>query len=149
MKRKIIQTADAPAAIGPYQQAIQMGNLLFSSGQIALDPKTGEFLAGEIEQETERTLKSIEAILTAAGLTLENVVKEIQDYIYKLAVRMLWHPEDAKNATQEILIRMVTHLGSFENKSQFKTWVYRIASNSLINYKKKFFKTSYSNYFLG
>jgi len=75
MERKIIQTEEAPAAIGPYQQAIQMGNFLFSSGQIALDPKTGKFLAGEIEQETERTLKSIEAILTAAGLTLEHVVK--------------------------------------------------------------------------
>jgi len=75
MERKIIQTDEAPAAIGPYQQAIQMGNFLFSSGQIALDPKTGKFLAGEIEQETERTLKSIEAILTAAGLTLEHVVK--------------------------------------------------------------------------
>lgn len=75
MEKQAIHTDDAPAAIGPYQQAIRAGQFVFTSGQIALDPKTGEFLAGEIEQETERTLKNIEAILKAAGLTLADVVK--------------------------------------------------------------------------
>ncbi len=75
MDKKGIHTDDAPAAIGPYQQAIRTGNLLFTSGQIALDPKTGDFLSGEIEEETERTLQNIGAILKADGLDFENVVK--------------------------------------------------------------------------
>jgi 2-iminobutanoate/2-iminopropanoate deaminase len=76
MKPQSIHTDNAPAAIGPYSQAIRAGNLLFTSGQIALDPKTGEFLGGgDIEEETERVLKSLEAILVAGGVTLQDVVK--------------------------------------------------------------------------
>jgi len=61
----------------------------------------------------------------------------IQDFVYDLAVKMLWHPDHAKDATQDILIRILTHLSSFKQKSSFKTWVYRLAANSLINYKLK------------
>ncbi len=75
MTKKGIHTANAPAAIGPYQQGIRLGDWVFTSGQIALDPATGNFLAGEIEQETELTLKNIEAILQAAGLSMDHVVK--------------------------------------------------------------------------
>ncbi len=75
MKKKGIQTDNAPAAVGHYQQGIRLGDLVFTSGQIALDPATGDFMAGEIEQETELTLKNIEAILQAEGLTLDHVVK--------------------------------------------------------------------------
>jgi DNA repair protein RecO len=75
MTKQTINTDQAPAAIGPYAQAVQTGEFLFTSGQIALDPATGGFLAGEIEMETEQTLKNLAAILEAAGLTLENVVK--------------------------------------------------------------------------
>lgn len=75
MKRNAIKTDKAPAAIGPYEQGVQAGDFLFTSGQIALDPATGQFLQGEIEAETERVLKNIEAILHAAGMTLNNVVK--------------------------------------------------------------------------
>lgn len=75
MKRNAIKTDKAPAAIGPYEQGVQAGDFLFTSGQIALDPTTGQFLQGEIEAETERVLKNIEAILHAAGMTLNNVVK--------------------------------------------------------------------------
>jgi len=75
MKKSGIQTAEAPAAIGPYQQAIRAGEFVFTSGQIALEPKTGAMLSGEIEAETERTLQNIQAILKAAGLGLEHVVK--------------------------------------------------------------------------
>ena len=75
MTKRIIQTEQAPAAIGPYSQAISIGDLLFTSGQIALDPESGIFLSGEIEEETEQTLKNISAILRAGGLSLENVVK--------------------------------------------------------------------------
>ncbi len=75
MKKRIIQTDQAPAAIGPYSQAIRVGDFLYTSGQIALDPQSGEFLSGEIEQETERTIENISAILIADGLSLENVIK--------------------------------------------------------------------------
>ncbi len=75
MKKRIIQTDQAPAAIGPYSQAIRVGDFLYTSGQIALDPQSGEFLSGEIEQETERTIENISAILIAGGLSLENVIK--------------------------------------------------------------------------
>jgi len=75
MIKRIIQTEQAPAAIGPYSQAIRIGDFLYTSGQIALDPESGIFLSGEIEEETEQTLKNISAILQADGLNLENVVK--------------------------------------------------------------------------
>ncbi len=75
MKKRVIQTDQAPAAIGPYSQAVRVDNFLYTSGQIALDPQSGEFLSGEIEQETERTIENISAILTADGLSLDNVIK--------------------------------------------------------------------------
>jgi len=75
MPKKVIKTDQAPAAIGPYEQGIEVGGFLFTSGQIALDPATGNFLEGNIEEETELVIKHIEAILTAAGLTLADVVK--------------------------------------------------------------------------
>ena len=75
MNKRIIQTELAPAAIGPYSQAIRIGDFLYTSGQIALDPKSGKFLSGEIKEETEQTLKNISAILQADGLELENVIK--------------------------------------------------------------------------
>lgn len=75
MQKKIIKTDRAPAAIGPYEQGIEVGGFLFTSGQIALDPATGIFLEGSIEEETELVIKNLEAILTKAGLTLKDVVK--------------------------------------------------------------------------
>ena len=75
MNKQIIQTENAPAAIGPYSQAVKTGNLLFVSGQIPLDPATGNLVTGGIEIETNRAMKNIEAILEAAGLKFENVVK--------------------------------------------------------------------------
>ena len=75
MSKHIIQTELAPAAIGPYSQAIRIGDFLYTSGQIALEPKSGKFLSGEIKEETEQTLKNISAILQADGLELENVIK--------------------------------------------------------------------------
>ncbi|MBT3513866.1 MAG: RidA family protein [Nitrospina sp.] len=75
MKKHIIQTDNAPAAIGPYSQAIRIGDFLYTSGQIALDPRSGKFLPGEIEDETDQTLKNISSILQADGLNLENVIK--------------------------------------------------------------------------
>jgi len=75
MEKRSVNTENAPAAIGPYEQAIRVGNFLFTSGQIAMNPATGEMISGEIEEETEQTLKNLEAILSADGLSLNNVVK--------------------------------------------------------------------------
>jgi 2-iminobutanoate/2-iminopropanoate deaminase len=75
MKKKVIQTERAPKAIGPYSQAIQAGNLLFISGQIPIDPATGELLKGEIRQQTARVLDNIKGILESQGLGTEDVVK--------------------------------------------------------------------------
>jgi 2-iminobutanoate/2-iminopropanoate deaminase len=72
--RQAISTPDAPAAIGPYSQAIKAGNLLFLSGQIPLDPKTGNLVEGGIEPQTRQVFANIEAILKAAGATFGNVV---------------------------------------------------------------------------
>lgn len=70
-----IVTSSAPKAIGPYSQAIRAANFLFLSGQIPLDPATGELVSGSIEAETHRVLKNLGAVLEAAGCTLGNVVK--------------------------------------------------------------------------
>ena len=73
--REQIQTKNAPAAIGPYSQAIKAGGLVFVSGQIPIDPETGEFVAGGITEQTERVLKNLRAVLEAAGSGLDKVVK--------------------------------------------------------------------------
>ena len=73
--KKLISTDKAPAAIGPYSQAIQFSGLLFISGQIAIDPKTGEFAEGGIEAQTEQVLENLKAIIEEAGMTLKNVLK--------------------------------------------------------------------------
>ena len=67
---------------------------------------------------------------------LERVVRAIQDDVYGIALRFLWHPEDAEDATQEILVRVVTRLAGFRGESAFRTWVYRIASNTLLNLRR-------------
>ena len=72
---KIILTESAPAPIGPYSQAILAENTLYCSGQIALDAKTGEFLNGTIEEQTEKCCENVKEVLKAAGFGLENVVK--------------------------------------------------------------------------
>lgn len=73
--REVIASAGAPAAIGPYSQAIRAGGLVFVSGQIPLDPETGQVVAGGIAAQTERALESLRAILAASGSGLERVVK--------------------------------------------------------------------------
>ena len=70
-----IQTETAPAAIGPYSQAIRANGLVFCSGQIPIDPATGKFVAGGIAEQTEQVLKNLSAVLEAAGSSLERVVK--------------------------------------------------------------------------
>ena len=73
--KKIIQTNDAPAPIGPYNQAVQVGNILYTSGQVALNPATGTLQMDSIETETEQVMQNLKAVLTAANTNFENVVK--------------------------------------------------------------------------
>ena len=73
--RQRIQTENAPAAIGPYSQAIKAGGFVFVSGQIAIDPQTGQFVAGGVAEQTEQVLKNLSAVLEAAGSSLDQVVK--------------------------------------------------------------------------
>lgn len=75
MSNKIIETKSAPAPIGPYSQAVQNGNLLFVSGQIALIPETGALENRTVQEETVRVMENLKAILTEAGTDFENVVK--------------------------------------------------------------------------
>jgi 2-iminobutanoate/2-iminopropanoate deaminase len=75
MPREQIATSSAPAAIGPYSQAIASGNLVFASGQIALDPANGQLAQGDVREQTRRVLENLKAVLSAAGSSLEQVVK--------------------------------------------------------------------------
>ena len=72
---KVISTKKAPAAIGPYSQAIRIGNLVYTSGQIPIDPATGVFVEGGIKEQTRQSLTNVKAILEEAGLSMSNVVK--------------------------------------------------------------------------
>ena len=73
--KEIIQTEHAPNAIGPYSQAVKANGLVFASGQIAIDPHTGQFVAGGIAEQTEQVLKNLGAVLEAAGSGLDRIVK--------------------------------------------------------------------------
>ena len=73
--KQVISTPQAPAAIGPYSQAIRVGNLVFTSGQIPIDPATGSFVEGGIKEQTRQSLTNVRAILGETGLTMSNVVK--------------------------------------------------------------------------
>lgn len=73
--KEIVSTDNAPSAIGPYSQAIKAGNLVFVSGQIPIDPQTGDFVPGGVVEQSEQVLKNLSAVLEAAGSGLNNVVK--------------------------------------------------------------------------
>jgi len=75
MTRTIISTKDAPAAVGPYSQGVRAGNFVYTAGQIALDPATGQLVEGGIEAQTERVLHNLQAVLEAGGSSLDQVVK--------------------------------------------------------------------------
>lgn len=73
--KKIISTADAPAAIGPYSQAVRAGSTIYCAGQIPLDPKTGQIVSQDIAEQTRRVLDNVTAVLRSEGLTFDHVVK--------------------------------------------------------------------------
>ncbi|WP_374080077.1 RidA family protein [Bdellovibrio bacteriovorus] len=73
--KKIISTDNAPKAVGPYSQAVQMGDFLFCSGQISIDPKTNEVFTGDIRTQTEMVMRNIDAVLSASGMNFGNIIK--------------------------------------------------------------------------
>jgi RNA polymerase sigma factor (sigma-70 family) len=91
----------------------------------------------------DRSLEEL-ARLAAAGdsAALSRLVEEVQHPVYRLALRFLGHPEDAKDASQEILVRLITHLGSFEGRSQFMTWAYSVAVRQLVRTRKRHIESS-------
>jgi 2-iminobutanoate/2-iminopropanoate deaminase len=75
MDKEIISTDKAPAAVGPYSQAVRAGHFVYSAGQVAIDPALGKLIEGNVTEQTEQVLRNLTAVLAAAGATLENVVK--------------------------------------------------------------------------
>ena len=108
--KKIIATTNAPAAIGPYSQAIDCGSFLVTSGQVPFDPKTGEFVPGGIQEQTRQVLTNVKAILEAAGLTMDNVVKttvflqNMSDFAAMNAVYAEFFPEGACPARSAVQV---------------------------------------------
>ena len=106
--KEIISTPNAPAAIGPYSQAVRAGSLLFVSGQIPLDPASGQLVENTIQAQAARSLENLKAILTQAGGTLDNVVKTIvflkdmEDFVEMNRVYKTYFPENcpARSAVQ-------------------------------------------------
>ena len=106
--KEIISTSNAPSAIGPYSQAVKAGNLLFISGQVPLDPATGEVVEGDITVQTHRVLDNVKAILTEAGADFSNVVKttvflkDMNDFVPMNRVYAEYYPENcpARSAVQ-------------------------------------------------
>ncbi len=94
--KKNISTSNAPAAIGPYSQAIRVGDMLFVSGQLGIDSTTGDFVSGGVKEQTEQVFKNIRSILKEAGASLENVVKTtvfLSDMDYFAAVNEVYGKE--------------------------------------------------------
>jgi len=77
MSKTAVSTKDAPAAIGPYSQAVRVGEVVYTSGQVALDPATGAIVAGGIAEQTTRVLENLKAVLAAAGADMSHVVKTV------------------------------------------------------------------------
>lgn len=105
-RREAIRTDDAPAAAGPYSQAIRAGDLVFTAGQLGLDPRTGEFAADDVGAQAEQALRNLEAILAAAGSGLDRLVKvtvflaEIGDWpaVNEVYERLVPEPFPARSA---------------------------------------------------
>lgn len=90
-----------------------------------------------VSSKTQRLEAEVSLAKAGNKNALETVVRAVQQDVYGIALRFLWHPQDAEDATQEILIKVITNLGGFRGESSFKTWVYRVASNTLLTLKKK------------
>ena len=108
--KKIIHTQNAPAPIGPYNQAVLMGNMLFTSGQIALHPATMELVLNDIETETKQVMENLKAVIEAADMTFENVVKttifimDMNDFAKINAVYGLYFDEKTAPARETVQV---------------------------------------------
>lgn len=109
LKKEVVASPNAPKAIGPYSQGIRYGNLVFLSGQIPIDPKTGQLSKGTIEEQTKLVLDNLKAVLEAAGLTFSNVLattcflKNMDDFPKFNTVYATYFPEDPPaRATVEV-----------------------------------------------
>ena len=127
MEKQIIATTQAPQAIGPYSQAVQVGNLLFASGQIPINPATGALVTDSFEAQVSQVLKNIEGILQAAGVTFAHVVKttvflkDMEKFAAMNAIYAQCFPENppARSTVQvarlpkdvEIEIEVIAHVG--------------------------------------
>ncbi len=108
--KKIIFTTDAPAPIGPYNQAVLVGNTLYTSGQIALDPVSMDLIMDDIETETRQVMQNMKAVLAAAGMTFENVIKtsifimDMADFIRINAVYATYFDEATAPARETVQV---------------------------------------------
>lgn len=116
--KKIIKTENAPAPVGPYNQAIVHNDTLYASGQIAINPKTGDLVTGSIEEETKQVMENIKAILTEADLTFDDVIKcsvfvsDMNNYSQINAVYATYFDEDTAPARELV---EVANLPKFVN----------------------------------
>ena len=109
MKKEIIATANAPQAIGPYSQAVRVGSLVYTAGQIAINPETSQIVAGGITEQAEQVMKNLGAVLEAAGTGFENVIKTTIFLRYMKdfsAVNEVygWHFGDGKPARSTVAV---------------------------------------------
>jgi 2-iminobutanoate/2-iminopropanoate deaminase len=117
MKRESVRAAGAPAAIGPYSQAVRAGGFLFCSGQLPLDPSTGKIVEGGVEAQAERVLKNLEAVLIAGGATLRSVVKttvylvDMVDFPAMNAVYGKFFPEDPPARATVQIVKLAAGAG--------------------------------------
>jgi len=128
MPKEIISTKEAPAAIGPYSQAVKVGDIVFVSGQIPLDPATGEMVQGDVEAQTKRVMENLRAVLQAAGAGFEHVVRstiyltDLGDFAKVNAIYGSYFPSEppARATVQvsalprgsQVEIDVVAHLGA-------------------------------------
>ena len=116
--KEIINTTNAPAPVGPYNQSVKVGDLLFVSGQIAIIPTTGELVKGTIEEETDQVMKNLGAILSEANMTFENIIKasvfvtDMNDYGKINGVYAKYFDEETAPARELV---EVTNLPKFVN----------------------------------
>lgn len=128
MPKEIISTKEAPAAIGPYSQAVKVGDIIFVSGQIPLDPATGEMVPGDVEAQAKRVMENLRAVLAAAGAGFEHVVRstiyltDLGDFAKVNAIYGSYFPKEppARATVQvsalprgsQVEIDVVAHLGA-------------------------------------
>ena len=118
--KDVITTPSAPAAIGPYSQGIGAGGLVFTSGQLGLDPKTGDFPAGGVEAQARQSLENVKAVLSAAGLGMDQVVKttvflqDMADFAAVNAIYAEYFPADAAPARSAVQVAALPKGGLVE-----------------------------------